>query len=55
VIVDERELSGARLADVVAPLVADRARLDAMGAAMRRLARPDAAARIVERLLEIAA
>jgi UDP-N-acetylglucosamine--N-acetylmuramyl-(pentapeptide) pyrophosphoryl-undecaprenol N-acetylglucosamine transferase len=55
VIVDERELSGARLADVVAPLVADRARLDAMSAAMRRLARPDAAARIVERLLEIAA
>jgi UDP-N-acetylglucosamine--N-acetylmuramyl-(pentapeptide) pyrophosphoryl-undecaprenol N-acetylglucosamine transferase len=55
VIVDERELSGARLADVVAPLIADRARLEAMSAAMRRLARPDAAARIVERLLEIAA
>jgi UDP-N-acetylglucosamine--N-acetylmuramyl-(pentapeptide) pyrophosphoryl-undecaprenol N-acetylglucosamine transferase len=55
VIVDERELSGARLADIVAPLATDRARLDAMGAAMRRLARPDAAARIVARLLEIAA
>jgi UDP-N-acetylglucosamine:LPS N-acetylglucosamine transferase len=48
-------LSGARLADVVASLAADRARLAAMSVAMRRLARPDAAARIVDRLLEIAA
>jgi UDP-N-acetylglucosamine--N-acetylmuramyl-(pentapeptide) pyrophosphoryl-undecaprenol N-acetylglucosamine transferase len=55
VIVDERELTGARLADVVSALAGDRGRLDAMSAAMRRLARPDAAARIVERLLEIAA
>lgn len=54
VVIDERELSGSRIVDVVAPLVADRARLDAMAAAMRALARPDAARRIVARLLELA-
>jgi UDP-N-acetylglucosamine--N-acetylmuramyl-(pentapeptide) pyrophosphoryl-undecaprenol N-acetylglucosamine transferase len=55
VVVDERELSGTRLADAVADLLADPARRDAMSDAMRRLARPDAAARIVAKMLELAA
>jgi UDP-N-acetylglucosamine:LPS N-acetylglucosamine transferase len=54
-VIDERELSGARVAEVVAALLADPARLDAMGEAMRRLAKPDAAALIVARILELAA
>jgi UDP-N-acetylglucosamine:LPS N-acetylglucosamine transferase len=37
----------------VARLLADRDRLSAMAAAMRRFAKPDAAARIVDRLLEL--
>ncbi|MEO8480702.1 MAG: undecaprenyldiphospho-muramoylpentapeptide beta-N-acetylglucosaminyltransferase [Acidobacteriota bacterium] len=55
VVIDERELSGARMADVVATLIGDAARLEAMGQAMHRLAKPDAAARIVARILELAA
>lgn len=55
VVIDERELSGARMADVVSALLGDTARLEAMGQAMRRLARPDAASRIVARILELAA
>jgi len=55
VVIDERELSAANVADVVAALLGDPARLDAMGQAMRRLARPDAASRIVARILELAA
>jgi UDP-N-acetylglucosamine:LPS N-acetylglucosamine transferase len=39
----------------VADLCSDPARLRAMGTAARRLAAPDAARRIVSRLLEIAA
>jgi UDP-N-acetylglucosamine--N-acetylmuramyl-(pentapeptide) pyrophosphoryl-undecaprenol N-acetylglucosamine transferase len=54
VAIDETELSGSRLAEVVDELLADRARLTAMSQAMRRLARPDAAGRIVDRLLELA-
>lgn len=44
-----------RLVEAVAGLVADAARRESMGAAMRRFARPDAAEAIVSRLLEIAA
>jgi UDP-N-acetylglucosamine--N-acetylmuramyl-(pentapeptide) pyrophosphoryl-undecaprenol N-acetylglucosamine transferase len=55
VIVDERELTPAALADAVAAILGDAARLAAMGDAMRRLARPDAASRIVTRLLELVA
>ncbi len=54
VMVPERELS-ARLTTVVAELLGDRARLSAMAAAMKTLARPDAASRIVDRLSELVA
>jgi UDP-N-acetylglucosamine--N-acetylmuramyl-(pentapeptide) pyrophosphoryl-undecaprenol N-acetylglucosamine transferase len=53
--IEERDLTGARLAEVVATLLDDRPRLTAMRQAMRALARPDAAARIVARLRELAA
>jgi UDP-N-acetylglucosamine--N-acetylmuramyl-(pentapeptide) pyrophosphoryl-undecaprenol N-acetylglucosamine transferase len=55
VVVDERELTGDRLADVVMGLVADRAGLARMGQAMAAFAKPDAAARIVDRVLALAA
>jgi UDP-N-acetylglucosamine--N-acetylmuramyl-(pentapeptide) pyrophosphoryl-undecaprenol N-acetylglucosamine transferase len=55
VVIDERELSGPKIAEVVAALLGDAARLDAMGEAMRGLAKPDAASRIVARILELAA
>jgi UDP-N-acetylglucosamine--N-acetylmuramyl-(pentapeptide) pyrophosphoryl-undecaprenol N-acetylglucosamine transferase len=51
--VEEHELSGDRLADAIAALLADDARRRQMSAALRRFARPDAAARIVDRLLEL--
>ncbi len=54
VVVDERELDGERLSKTVADLVADRPRLARMGLSMRRFARPDAAARILDRLEELA-
>ena len=53
-VVDERELSGPALASVAGRLLADRDGLEAMGRAMRGFARPDAAARIVDRVLELA-
>lgn len=46
---------GARLVDVVSDLLGDRSRLAVMGAAMKTFARPEAAARIVDRLTELAA
>jgi UDP-N-acetylglucosamine--N-acetylmuramyl-(pentapeptide) pyrophosphoryl-undecaprenol N-acetylglucosamine transferase len=52
--VDQAELSGERLAGLVGDLLGDPGRLDAMSQAMRELARPDAAARIVDRVLELA-
>jgi UDP-N-acetylglucosamine:LPS N-acetylglucosamine transferase len=52
-VIDQAELSGARLADLVGRLLSDRPRLAAMGQAMHGFARPDAAARIVDRLLEL--
>ncbi len=52
-LLDERQLSGDSLAGVVGTRLIDRARLAAMGDAMRRFARPDAAQRIVDRVLEL--
>lgn len=53
--VPERDLDGAALADRLAPLLADRARQREMAAAARRLAQPDAAERIADACLEVAA
>jgi UDP-N-acetylglucosamine--N-acetylmuramyl-(pentapeptide) pyrophosphoryl-undecaprenol N-acetylglucosamine transferase len=53
VLIEQRDLTAERLARTVADLFANGARLDAMGRAMRGFARPDAADRIVDRLLEI--
>jgi UDP-N-acetylglucosamine:LPS N-acetylglucosamine transferase len=47
-------LTAGRLAAVTRELLADRARRDAMATAMRGLARPDAARRIVDCVLELA-
>jgi UDP-N-acetylglucosamine--N-acetylmuramyl-(pentapeptide) pyrophosphoryl-undecaprenol N-acetylglucosamine transferase len=54
VVIDERELTGPALAAAVAGLVADRGARDRMAEAVRAFARPDAAARIVDRALELA-
>jgi UDP-N-acetylglucosamine--N-acetylmuramyl-(pentapeptide) pyrophosphoryl-undecaprenol N-acetylglucosamine transferase len=53
VVLEQRDLTGATLADTLAELLADPARLSAMSRAMRTLARPDAASRIVDRVLEL--
>ncbi|MEZ5319393.1 MAG: undecaprenyldiphospho-muramoylpentapeptide beta-N-acetylglucosaminyltransferase [Vicinamibacterales bacterium] len=52
--VEERELDAATLAARIDALLADPARRTAMGAAMRTFARPDAAARIVDRVMALA-
>lgn len=52
--IDQARLSGTRLAELVRRLLDDRPRLVTMGKAMHGFARPDAAARIVDRLLELA-
>jgi UDP-N-acetylglucosamine--N-acetylmuramyl-(pentapeptide) pyrophosphoryl-undecaprenol N-acetylglucosamine transferase len=54
VTIRDSELSAPRLAREVGALLADRSRLAAMGAAARRLARPDAAAEVAGELLEAA-
>ncbi len=54
VVVGERDLDGTALARLVAELLADPARLRRMGEAARRLAKADAAERIVDLLFEIA-
>jgi len=51
---DQASLTGARLADAVESLAADAGRLSRMGEAMRAFARPDAAATIVDRVVELA-
>jgi UDP-N-acetylglucosamine--N-acetylmuramyl-(pentapeptide) pyrophosphoryl-undecaprenol N-acetylglucosamine transferase len=53
-LIDQRELTGETLAARIAALLGDRERLDAMSVAMRRLARPDAAKTIVDKLLDLA-
>jgi UDP-N-acetylglucosamine--N-acetylmuramyl-(pentapeptide) pyrophosphoryl-undecaprenol N-acetylglucosamine transferase len=55
VVIDDAELSGARLGGEVATLLADRERLAAMSAAAGSLARPDAARDIADELLRAAA
>jgi UDP-N-acetylglucosamine--N-acetylmuramyl-(pentapeptide) pyrophosphoryl-undecaprenol N-acetylglucosamine transferase len=54
VVVPDRELDGTRLASEVDGLLADPARLEAMSAAARALARPDAAARVADLVEEVA-
>jgi UDP-N-acetylglucosamine--N-acetylmuramyl-(pentapeptide) pyrophosphoryl-undecaprenol N-acetylglucosamine transferase len=51
--IEQRELTGERLAREVLALAGDEARRTSMSEAARRLARPDAAALIVEKVLEI--
>jgi UDP-N-acetylglucosamine--N-acetylmuramyl-(pentapeptide) pyrophosphoryl-undecaprenol N-acetylglucosamine transferase len=53
-VVRDEELSGDRLAAEVGPLLGDAGRLEEMAAASRRLARPDAARRIADQVLEAA-
>jgi UDP-N-acetylglucosamine--N-acetylmuramyl-(pentapeptide) pyrophosphoryl-undecaprenol N-acetylglucosamine transferase len=55
VVVPDAELDGVRLRAEVAALLADAPRRVAMAAAMRRLARPDAASEIADELLALAA
>jgi UDP-N-acetylglucosamine--N-acetylmuramyl-(pentapeptide) pyrophosphoryl-undecaprenol N-acetylglucosamine transferase len=54
VVLDERGLTGARMADEVLALVADPARRAAMGRRSRTLARPDAAERIADKVCALA-
>jgi UDP-N-acetylglucosamine--N-acetylmuramyl-(pentapeptide) pyrophosphoryl-undecaprenol N-acetylglucosamine transferase len=54
-VVPDAELSAERLATEVSAVLADAARLGAMAAAARGLARPDAARRIADQVLEAAA
>jgi UDP-N-acetylglucosamine--N-acetylmuramyl-(pentapeptide) pyrophosphoryl-undecaprenol N-acetylglucosamine transferase len=54
IVIEDRELSAARLAGEVAGLLADRSRLAAMAAAARGLARPDAAVEVAREVLEVA-
>jgi UDP-N-acetylglucosamine--N-acetylmuramyl-(pentapeptide) pyrophosphoryl-undecaprenol N-acetylglucosamine transferase len=53
-VLDERDLTGASLAARVTALLADDARRGRMTAAIRRFARPDAAQRVVDRVLALA-
>jgi UDP-N-acetylglucosamine--N-acetylmuramyl-(pentapeptide) pyrophosphoryl-undecaprenol N-acetylglucosamine transferase len=53
VVIDERNLSGAALANAVSSLFGDRSRLEAMGRAMSTFATPEAAAHIVDWLLTL--
>lgn len=54
VIVEERDVAGSQLASVIGDLLGDGDRLARMGRAMHTLARPDAAARIVDRVMAFA-
>jgi UDP-N-acetylglucosamine--N-acetylmuramyl-(pentapeptide) pyrophosphoryl-undecaprenol N-acetylglucosamine transferase len=51
--IEQKDLTGTALADRIGALVADEARRASMAAAARRVARPDAAAAIVDRALEL--
>ena len=54
VVIDERDLTGTALADAVLALAGDPARRTRMASAARQLARPDAAARIADKVWELA-
>lgn len=53
-VIEQQDLTGERLADCIARLTGDPARLAAMSAAARRMAHPDAARLIVDRALALA-
>ena len=53
-VIDERELTGERLANSILAITREPQRRRAMAAAIRILARPDAAARITDRVWELA-
>ena len=53
-VIEERELTGERLAQAIVTLARDRARRDRMAEAMQAFARPDAAARIADRVWMLA-
>jgi len=52
-VIEERQLDGARLAEAIAGLIADPGRRKQMSTAARTLARPDAAARIADRVEQL--
>ena len=54
VVIDERELTGDRLAEALVRLSQDSAHRAAMARAIRTFARPDAAARIADKVFELA-
>jgi UDP-N-acetylglucosamine--N-acetylmuramyl-(pentapeptide) pyrophosphoryl-undecaprenol N-acetylglucosamine transferase len=54
VLIDQKDLTGAALADRIVALIEDEPRRRAMAGAARRLARPDAAAAIVDKALALA-
>jgi UDP-N-acetylglucosamine--N-acetylmuramyl-(pentapeptide) pyrophosphoryl-undecaprenol N-acetylglucosamine transferase len=54
VVIDERELTGERLADALLRLSQDTAHREGMASAIRTFARPDAAARIADKVFELA-
>jgi len=53
-VIDQRDLTGSRLAGRIIALARDPDRRRLMGGAARQLARPDAAACIVDRVLALA-
>jgi len=53
-VIEQKDLTGTLLADRILALAADREKRAAMGAAARRFARPDAAERIVDIVLQLA-
>ena len=54
VMVEQKDLTGERLASELVALAGDRRRRTAIAAAVRNLARPDAARAIVDKVLELA-
>jgi UDP-N-acetylglucosamine--N-acetylmuramyl-(pentapeptide) pyrophosphoryl-undecaprenol N-acetylglucosamine transferase len=54
-VMDQRDVTGSRLAARIVDLAGDAARRERMAAAVRAMARPDAADRIVDRVVELAA
>ena len=53
VVIEERDLTGARLAELLLALVDDPGRRAGMRVAIGKLARPDAAARIADRVWQL--